>query len=348
MKRSYVLVVLLLPLIISSCFHDSTTGTDVTPNEVLNIYTDRHYTIDDTLFARFEKEFGIKINVVKGDALELLARLEKEGSSTKADVFITTDVARIVQAKESGLFKSIDKPVNCEDVPNYLFDEEGYWFGLTKRARVIVYSNTRVQPGEIMNYEDLTDGKWKGKVAIRSKDNVYNQSLLASIIATQGGTEALKWVRGVVANSYQSPSGNDRDQVKAIYAGKADVALVNTYYLGKMLTSDDELEVAAGKAVNVLYPNQNDRGTHVNISGVGVVKSAQNNENASKLINYLLTEEVQKLYAEANFEFPVNRNVKVSNIVAEWGDFKEDNAALGVIGKLNTEAIKLFDEGGWK
>lgn len=342
------LVSLFFLVIFSACFHDASQNNSVESDEVINIYTDRHYPIDDTLFARFEKEYGIKINVVKGDALELLARLDKEGSSTKADLFITTDVARIVQAKSSGIFKSIEHPENCSNVPAYLYDKEGYWFGLTKRARVIVYSKERVQLGEILNYEDLMNEKWKGKVAIRSKDNVYNQSLLASVIAANGKEVALDWVKGVVANSYQEPSGNDRDQVKAIYAGKADVALVNTYYIGKMLTSDDSLEVAAGRSVAILYPNQNNRGAHVNISGVGVVKSSENTENASKLINYLLSDEVQKLYAEANFEFPVSQNVKVSNIVAEWGDFKEDNVTLGEIGSLNTEAIKLFDEGGWK
>lgn len=347
MRYTYLLLIL-FTLLFSSCFHDSSKNESAETNEVINIYTDRHYPIDDTLFAQFEKEYGIKINVVKGDALELLARLEKEDSSTKADLFITTDVARIVQAKSSGIFKPIKHPENCSNVPAHLYDEDGYWFGLTKRARVIVYSKERVQPSEVLNYEDLMTAKWKGKVSIRSKDNVYNQSLLASIIAANGKDAALDWVKGIVANSYKEPSGNDRDQVKAIYAGKADVAFVNTYYIGKMLTSDDSLEVAAGKSVSILYPNQNNRGSHVNISGVGVIKSSKNTENASKLINYLLSDKVQKLYAEANFEFPVSQNVKVSNIVAEWGDFKEDNVSLGEVGKLNTQAIKLFDEGGWK
>ena len=331
----------------SSCFMDASSDSDF-GDKVVNIYTDRHYPLDDTLYANFEKEFGIKVNVVKGNSEDLLSRIAKEGKDTKADLLITADVGRLVQAKQAGFFQAIDSFDELKDVDNHLFDEEGYWFGLTKRARVIVYAKDRVSINDLSTYEDLTHSKWEGKIAIRSKNNVYNQSLLASIIAANGEEKALEWVKGIVNNFYQSPSGNDRDQVKAIYMGKADLAIVNTYYIGKMLTSDDVEEQNAAQSIGLFYPNQSDRGAHINVSGAGVLSSAKNTENAVRLIQFLLRPSVQQQFAELNFEFPVHKNVSSSELVSAWGTFKEDQIALSKIGELNTLAIKLFDKGGWK
>lgn len=349
-----VTVLFTILILVGSCFSDQTesvTSDSVEKDEevkIVNVYSDRHYPVDDSIYARFEREFGIQVNLVKGKSEDLLSRIEKEGGATKADLLITADVGRLHQAKDAGFFQPVSLGDALANVPSYLYDEEGYWFGLTKRARVIVYSKERVKEGEIKNYEDLVDDQWKGRIAVRSKGNIYNQSLLASIIAANGEEVALEWVKGVVDNMYQSPKGNDRDQVKAVYAGKADLAIVNTYYIGKLMNSEDELERAAAQSVQVLYPNQENRGAHINVSGLGVLKASKNVEAAKKLIAFLLTPEIQEIYAKENYEFPVVKNVSASEDVLSWGSFKEDEVDLGKLGALNSTAIKVFDKGGWK
>ncbi len=336
-------------LFLTGCFQDrgnSNANDDV--YDILNIYSDRHYPVDDTIYKMFENATGVKINLVKGKSEDLLARLQKESQATKADLLITADVGRLHQAKSAGFFQSVDISPALQYIPSYLYDEEGYWFGLTKRARVIVYAKERVEDYEIRDYEDLTHENWKGRIAVRSKENIYNQSLLASIIAANGEEEAINWVKGVVENMYQSPKGNDRDQVKAIFAGKADLAIINTYYLGQMHHSEDPLERKAAESVKVLYPNQLGRGAHINVSGAGVLKASKRKELAQQLIAFLLSPEIQELYAKENFEFPVHENVQTSQEVLSWGAFHEDQIELSKIGSLNATAIKVFDKGGWK
>lgn len=342
----YSLIAFSLLAILSSCFVDE--ANVVSGEQVVNIYTDRHYEIDDSIYAKFTKETGVVVNVVEGKAAGLLQRIELEGDSTRADLFFTSDVGRLVQADEKGFFGSVSSPILDKNIPAHLKSSKGNWFGLTKRARVIVYRKDSISKDELSTYEDLTNPKWQGRIAVRQSNNVYNQSLLASIIAANGEDSASNWVAGVVANMYQDPSGNDRDQVKAIYAGKADVAIVNTYYVGKLLNSENELERNAGNAVSVFYPNQNGIGAHINVSGAGVTKNSSNKVNAIKLLEFLSSEEVQAEFAEANYEFPVNSNVKPSGLVVSWGEFKEDTVPLEKIGELNTKAITLFDKGGWK
>ncbi len=341
-----ILLALISLTLLVGCF--SNRGKRTNSDAEVNIYTDRHYPVDDTLFKNFEKEFGIKVNVVKAKSEDLLSRLEKEGSATKADILITTDAARLYQAKKLGFFQQMQKIKGFEAVPKYLKDTDGYWIGLTKRARVIVYSKDRVQASELSTYEDLANEKWKGRIAVRSKENIYNQSLLASLLAANGEEKTLEWVKGMVQNMYQSPKGNDRDQVKAIFGGKADVALVNTYYVGQMLNSDDQIEREAAESVVVFYPNQEGRGAHVNISGAGLIKHSKNTENAYLLLKYLLHPDNQRIFAKENFEYPVHPEVNVSKHVLAWGAFIEDTVELSRIGELNTAAIKLFDKGGWK
>lgn len=352
-KLQFLGLLALSTIIFTSCFSDIETVSSE-PNKkdehtkVVNIYTDRHYDVDVELYTQFEKENGIKVNVVEGKTQELLERLEKEGDNSIADIYFTADIARLFQAKDAGFFQPSNSEILEQNIPSHLRGEDGSWYGLTKRARVIVFSKDRVDPTQLSSYEALANPEWKGRVAVRSSANVYNQSLLASIIANCGVDDSEKWAKGVVANMYQAPSGNDRDQVKAIYAGKADVAIVNTYYVGKLLNSDDELERIAGEAVSIYYPNQEGRGAHVNVSGVGIIKSAPNKENAIKLIEFLSAKSSQTKLAEANYEYPVNPGVKASEVVQSWGDFKEDTTALSKIGSLNTTAIKVFDRAGWE
>ena len=321
--------------------------SSVTDSKELTLYTHRHYETDKKVFSDFEKQTGIKVNVVKASADELIQKMESEGSQSPADVLITVDAGRLVRAKAKGLLQSATSAALDTLVPAHLKDAEGAWYGLTKRARVIAYDKKRVKPSDLSTYEDLTADNWKGKVLIRTSSNIYNQSLLASIIANVGEESAKEWAAGIVNNMARVPKGNDRDQVKAILAGEGDVAIVNTYYIGKLLNSKDSLEVNAGNVVGLFFPNQADRGTHINVSGIGVAKHAPNKANAVQFIEYLLSKEVQELFAEANYEYPVNPVANSSELLKSWGDFKEDKLSLSKLGELNKKAVITFDAVAW-
>lgn len=353
-KFSTLTVALASVFVLGSCGSSAEGETNAVENEVaevqeeLNIYTDRHYEVDRVLYDLFEAETGIKVNILPGNPEELLSRMKNEGDRGFADIYFTADVARLYQAQAAGFFQNSSSAVLDSIIPSYLREENGQWYGLTKRARIIAYAKDRVDTSMLSTYEDLANAKWKGKIAVRASNNVYNQSLLASIIANDGEEAALAWATAVVANMYQAPSGNDRDQVKAVFAEKADLAIVNTYYVGKLLNSEDPLEKEAGESVNIYFPNQSGRGTHINISGLGILNGAKNAENAMKLIEFLAQEKAQEQLAEANYEFPVNKNVPASQLVQSWGTFKEDTLSLQTIGELNATAIQLFDKAGWK
>ncbi|MFD3157073.1 Fe(3+) ABC transporter substrate-binding protein [Haloimpatiens sp. FM7330] len=316
--------------------------------KVVNIYTDRHYDTDEELYKLFTKDTGIKVNVVKGKSDELIERLKREGKDTQADVLITSDVGRLYRAKETGLLQSTKSTELINNIPEKFRDEDNQWFGLTKRARVIVYSKDRVKPENLSTYEDLTNEKWKGKVLVRSSTNVYNQSLLASFIEINSEEKAKEWAKGIVQNMARTPKGNDRDQAKAIVAGIGDVAIMNTYYLGKLLNSSDAEEVKVGKNVKIFFPNQSTTGTHVNISGAGLIKYAKNKENAVKFVEFLSGEKAQKQFAEANYEYPVNAKVEPSQLLKSWGDFKEQDVKLSKFAENNKKAVEIFNEVGWK
>ncbi|MEM6766689.1 MAG: Fe(3+) ABC transporter substrate-binding protein [Bacteroidota bacterium] len=331
-------------LLLASCANNTPAEQE---EKEITLYTHRHYDTDQAIFSKFEEETGIKVNVVKANADELIQKMESEGDQSPADLLITVDAGRLVRAKSKGLLQSAESEVLEQTIPAHLRDTDNQWFGLTKRARVIVYDKNDVDPEELSTYEALADPKWKGKILIRASGNIYNQSLLASIIANDGEDAAKEWAGAVTQNMARSPKGNDRDQVKAILAGEGDLAIINTYYLGRLITSEDSLESAAGNAVSVFFPNQDDRGTHVNISGIGVAKYAPHKEDAIKFIEYLVSEEVQKTFAEANFEYPVNPSASSAELLESWGAFKEDNLPLTKLGELNKEAVITFDEVAW-
>ena len=232
-------------------------------------------------------------------------------------------------------------------IPANLKDSENQWVGITKRARVIVYSKERVDPSELTSYEDLTDSKWKNRILVRSSGNIYNQSLMSSLISANGEENAMNWAKEITNNFAREPKGNDRDQVKAILAKEGDIAIVNTYYIGRLLNSDDELERRAGNAVNVFFPNQEGRGTHINISGIGIIKNSKKVELATLFIEYLLSIDVKEQFATANYEYPINSNASSASVLEEWGDFKEDTLPLQRLGELNKEAVMVFDRAGW-
>src|SRR5690554_1431077 len=243
------------------------TGHD---GDVVNVYTHRHYAVDQGIFAEFTDETGINVNVINASADELIQRMETEGENSPADLLITVDAGRLNRAHDKGLLQAFDSSFLTSVVPAQYRQPEGYWYGMTTRARIIAYAKDRVNPEEINDYADLADPKWKGRVLVRSSDNVYNQSLLASVVAAEGEEQATAWANGVVANLARAPKGSDRDQVKAIAGGEGDLTVVNTYYIGQLLNSDNEEERKAGAAVGIVFPNQGNRGTHVNVSGFGV------------------------------------------------------------------------------
>ncbi|PLT32861.1 Fe(3+) ABC transporter substrate-binding protein [Bacillus sp. V5-8f] len=314
----------------------------------VNLYTSRHYETDDALYAEFTKQTGIKVNVVKGEENELIERLSREGAATQGDLFLTSDAGRLHWAKEKNLLQSVESKTLSENVPENLRDKDKEWYGLTKRARVIVYSKDRVDPKQLSTYENLTDPEWKGKVLVRPSDNVYNQSLLASFISLNGEEKAKEWAKGIVNNMARSPQGNDRDQAKAIVAGEGDVAIMNTYYVGVMLNSEDPEERKVAEQVGVFFPNQETNGTHINVSGIGLTKHAKNKENAVKLMEFLSSKEAQGKFAEANFEYPVNPEVEPSELLKSWGEFKSQDLNLSELGENNADAVKIFNEVGWK
>ncbi|MFK8794623.1 Fe(3+) ABC transporter substrate-binding protein [Planococcus plakortidis] len=326
-----------------------TSGDEAeTASNEVNLYTARHYDVDDELYKQFEEETGIKVNLIKGEADELLERIKREGDATQADLFLTADAGRLHRAKEDGILQSVSSDVLDEQIPANFQDEDQMWYGLTKRARVIMYDKEKVDPSELSTYEALAEDEWAGRVLIRSSENIYNQSLLASFIELNGEEEAKEWAAGMVDNFARDPEGGDRDQAKAIAAGVGDVAIMNTYYFGQMLNSEDPEEVKVAEGLDVFFPNQDTTGTHVNVSGAGVVKSAKNKENAIKLLEFLSAPEAQETFASVNYEYPVNEAVEPSELLQSWGDFKEQDISMSALGENNAKAILLFNEVGWK
>lgn len=314
----------------------------------VNVYSHRHYDTDQELFRLFTESTGIKVNVQTASADELITRLEIEGSETQADVIVTVDAGRLQRAKERNLLRSVSSDVLLSNVPEHLRDPDGYWYGLTQRARIMVYAKDRVSPEDLSTYEDLADPKWRGRILVRSSGNIYNQSLLASIIAMHGDEGAELWAEEVVRNMARSPQGADRDQVRDIAAGLGDLAIVNTYYLGILFNGDDETDRALSEKVGVFFPNQDDRGAHVNVSGAGVTAHSPNPENALRLLEFLTDTEAQTSYAEANYEYPVKPGIAWAETLSEWGKFRPDSLNLSVLGELNARAVMVFDRAGWR
>jgi iron(III) transport system substrate-binding protein len=319
-------------------------GAAATTASEVNLYSSRQPFLMKPLLQAFTKESGVKVNMVylkKG----MLERLKAEGRNSPADLILVSDIGNLNNHDKAGLLQSVSSDILSANIPVQYRHPEGRWFGLTTRARVIYASKTRVKPGEVTTYEDLADPKMKGRVCIRSGKHVYNVSLLASIVVASGVDGAKAWAQGVKANLARKPQGNDRAQVKAVFEGECDVAVGNTYYMGKMATNKkNPVQKEWAKSVNIIFPNQNGRGAHVNVSGAGVTTSAKNRSNAIRLIEFLSGAAAQKIYAESNFEYPVKAGVALHPMVASWGKFKADKAYLSKIANERTTAAKLVDQ----
>ena len=317
----------------------------------VNIFSARHYDSDIQLYEKFTKKTGIKVNVVSGKDKALQKRIMEEGKTCKADIYITADAGRLGAFQQKGMFQKISSKVLKSKVPSNF--RTSYWYGIAKRARIIYYSPERVSESDLigMTYEDLADAKWKGRVVIRKSNNIYNQSLVASLIQNNGKKKTAEWAKGLVNNLARDSKGNDRAQILAVAAGEADLAVANTYYLALMLSGKKgpEQQAAANK-VKPFFPNQDGRGTHMNISGVGILKYAPNKANAIKLIEFLLTKEAQEHIVNNTFEYPMIEDVKPHKLVAQMGlGFKQDlKTKVSSYGKRQAEALEIMLEAKWK
>lgn len=316
--------------------------------EQVNIYSFRQPFLIQPVLDEFTRETGIKVNVVYASS-GLNERLQREGRNSPADLVLTSNTSNLIDLQRKGLTQPVRSEVLERNIPAHFRGEGGDWFGLTTRARLIYASRDRVGPGEISRYEDLVDPKWKGRICTRSGKHDYNLSLIASMIAHKGEAETKRWLQGVKANLARKPQGNDRGQVKAISEGVCDLALGNSYYFGNMISNTEQPEqVEWAKSVNLVFPNQADRGTHMFISGVALTRHAPNRENAVRLMEFLSGAEAQYLYAEKNHEFPVRPGTPRSALIQEhMGEFKEDDLSLTEVGGHVVAASKLVDEVGF-
>jgi iron(III) transport system substrate-binding protein len=314
----------------------------------VNVYSARQESLIKPLLDRFTEQTGAKINLVTGKGDALLTRLKSEGMNSPADVLLTVDAGRLYRAQEASILQAVESDDLNRLIPSHLRSADNQWYGLSVRARVIVFAKDRVKANQLSTYEALSDPQWQGKICVRSSSNIYNQSLVAGMIASQGMLKTEAWLKAFVANFARPPAGGDRDQIKAVASGQCDVAVVNSYYLGGMLLSDDQAQQTAASKVTLFWPNQKDRGTHVNISGAGITQSAKNIELAQKLIAFLASSESQEWYAERNNEFPVRDAVKVSTVLESWGPFVADTLNVTELGRNNAAAIMAMDRAGWK
>lgn len=325
--------------------------SEILASEV-NIYTSRHYDSDNFLYEDFTKTTGIKVNIISGKGEALIERIKSEGKNSAADIFFTADAGNLWKLQKDGHFRSIKSERIINAIPSNLRGPKNEWVGIAKRARVIFYHPERVSFNEVNNlsYEDLSSENWKGRIAVRSSNNIYNQSLVASLISNLGIEQTEKWAKSFVSNFARKPQGNDRSQILAVANGEADIAIANSYYYGLMLSgSAGQDQEDAAKKVKMLFPNQNNRGTHVNISGAGILKFSKNQKNAEVFLEFLLSPKVQEHIVNNTFEYPIIDKISPSPFISQFGiSFLQDQTPASDFGKFNSDSIKLMDRAGWK
>lgn len=327
---------------------ETTKVPKVTNAGVVNIYTSRHYDTDLALYTDFTEQTGIKVNRIEAGSNALIERIKSEGEFSPADMLITVDAGVLWRADEAEILSPVQSDVLNTRIPSYLRHPDGEWFGLSKRARVIIYNKSMGRPNKLNRYEDLADDAHKGQICMRSSGNIYNISLLSSMVETSGTNAAGEWVKGVVSNFARRPQSNDSGQIEAVASGECGISMVNTYYLARYANSDDPKKREIFDSLGVIFPNQNGRGTHVNISGAGVTRHAPNRENSIRFLEYLTSVSAQAYFANGNNEYAVVSDAVESSAVQALGNFKEDGLAVSTFGPNQQTAIKLFDEGGWK
>lgn len=322
---------------------DPLAGVEITGE--VNIYSSRHYDTDLALYTDFTKQTGIKVNRIEADADALIERIQSEGEFSPADLLITVDAGRLWRAEQAGILAPVKSDVLEQRLDSHLRHPDGLWFGLSTRARVIIYNKKDGTGADLATYDDLADPSLKGEICMRSSSNIYNISLLSSIIAHEGAAAAENWAKGVVANFKRDPQGNDTSNIKAVASGECGVSVVNTYYLARLTDTDEGKAMLDG--IGVIFPNQQTTGTHINISGAGLVKTAKNRENAIKFLEYLTSEGAQKYFANGNHEYPAVAGIKATSAVEALGTFRADDLGAAEIGRNQRKAIEIFDRAGW-
>ncbi len=340
-SRVSAFLVFALSLLAGPVFAQAGQGT-------VTVYSHRHYEADKKLMERFTAQTGIQVQVLPGDADQLIERIRGEGASSPADLLITADVGRLHRAEQLGLFQKLADPEVTRLVPAALRDPEDHWVALTRRARILVWDKQASAEPPVTTYEQLALPSLAKGVVVRSSGNVYNISLVSALLAHWGPEKTQAWAQGLAANLAKAPQGGDRDQMKALVAGQGKVAITNTYYLGQLLTSPNAAEREVGQRMGVIFPNQGDIGTHINISGVGLLARSPNPAGARALVRFLLSDESQRLFAAENFEYPVREGVPLSPLVEAWGSFRADTLELSQLGALAPQALSIVDKAGWK
>lgn len=323
-------------------------GSQAADAAEVNIYSARKEILIKPLLDAFTAETGIVVNLVSGKADALLQRLEREGVNSPADVLLTTDAGRLMRAKQKGLLQAIHSEKLDAVIPAQYRDPDGVWYGLSIRARPIIYAVDRVTPAELSTYQALSGPAWKDRICIRSSNNIYNQSMLAAFIRHNGAAKTEAWAKGLVANFARKPQGGDTDQIRAVAAGECDVALANTYYLARLTVSSKPEDRAVAAKVAIFWPDQDGFGVHVNISGAGVTKAAANVAEAVALLEFLAGPAAQENYAQVVHEYPIRPDIARSDVVSSWGRFKADDLNLSVLGENNAEAVRIADRAGWR
>ena len=333
---------ILLPALALSC-------SALAQDAVLNLYSSRHYQTDEALYTGFTKLTGIKVNRIEAGEDALIERIRNEGARSPADVLVTVDAGRLWRAEQLGLFQPVRSALLDARIPANFREPNGLWYGFSLRARLVAYNKAKVRPDEIRNYEDLADAKWRGRVCMRSSTSVYNLSLMGALIEHLGEPRAEAWAKSVKDNLAREPKGGVTDQLKSVAAGECDVTISNQYYYARLMRSQKPEERAAAEKLGIVFPNQSTWGTHVNISGAGVMKNAPHRDAAVRFLEYLASDEAQRYFADGNNEWPVVGSVQVVNpVLSTFGAFKVDPINVAVLGRNQPSSQKLYDRVAWK
>ncbi|MFC3854047.1 Fe(3+) ABC transporter substrate-binding protein [Salinispirillum marinum] len=314
----------------------------------VNIYSARHYDSDLALYNAFTEQTGIKVNIIEGDSDQLIQRIKREGIASPADILMTIDAGRLWRAEQEGVFQSVESDVLNSRLPDSMRHPDGLWFGFSQRVRVIYYNRENFDPSQAQRYEDLASADFPGDICVRTSSNIYNQSLLSSMIERRGVEETQEWAEGIAANLARDPQGGDTDQILAVAAGECDVALANHYYYVRLLKSDNPAQREAARKVGIIFPNQDSYGTHANVGGAGLVTTSPNREEAVKFLEFLASDEAQEMFAVGNNEFPVVPGVFKDPVLESWGNFKIDEINITALGVNNPESVRVADRSGWR
>ena len=347
-RSAAVAAVATVALILAACGQSGDSAAPAADAGEVNVYSSRHYDADEALYARFTEETGIRVNVVEGNADQLIARLRAEGEASPADIFVAADAGALWRAQDAGLLQATSSETINSRIPANLRAPGGEWFGFARRARIVAYDPARVRPEEVDTYEEIASPRFRGKLCVRSSESVYNLSLVGALIEAWGPERARQWVEGVVANMARPPEGGDRDQIRAVAAGVCEIALTNSYYFIRMGNGEEAADREVAGKLRLAYPSLNGQGAHVNVSGGGVAAHAPNRDNAVRLLEFLSTPESQTLVAQMNFEYPISPDVAAPAPVDAYASFQANPMAVSLYGPRQAEAQSMMSAAGWR